>query len=452
MDGTPTAEARGEEYAASTTVIADSGDLLLHVSHELESKNIQRYSFRVDTTKLRQSSRFFDRLLSGQFVEAKRVAERLDHLQRQYDAIGDAPLSELPSITVKDIGRVSVSKSVRPLMTDFLNALHGCDMEGKASMIPNISNLTVVADRFDALGYFAEYVRKRKLLRATKDTPEPKLSEERIRQKLYVGVLLSHEAWVTSTSLRIIIRGSESWTNGNEDFNRACWWDLPQGLEGKSCALVVLNQCLISRAEELQYRRECILDTLGSLQTHFLELYTSRERQCKLGYDSSPQCDAFQLGEMMRFFTRGNLVRVQSIIYDVDASHHIHTGDIYHIINTLRQCPSYQIDNNHTHCGLRSRLIPILDSIELAISDVGICAECWEHRRDSYAWSRSKRLPIWRRLGPHGSRSSGRKGACRADHPVRDMFTAVLRDWTARDTYSEEVHRDHLSSGMKLVR
>ena len=435
MDDETILEERSGEDAELPTVISNSGDLLLYVLHDLGNTNTQTHAYRVETSKLRRTSRFFDRLLSGPFAEAQRVAEELEHLRGKHNNVAEASVLELPSITIKDVGRVSVSKGVQQLMADLLRALHGQAMEGKVSVVPNIANLAVVADRLDALPSLSEYVRRHKLLRG-KEMPESKLSEERLRQKIYVGILLEHEAWVTSPSQRLITRGSERWKPDAEDTDAACWWNLPRGLE-----------------EELQYRRECLLDSLGSLQLHFIELYTSRERQCKLGYDSSPQCDAFQLGEMMRFFSRLSLLRVQNAIYSVDMTPHIFTGDIYQLIGTLRQCPSYQIDNNHTHCGLRARLIPILDLIEQALAEVGICAECWQQRRDGYAWSTAKRLPIWRRAGPQGLRMSGRKGPCANNHlAVKDMFTAVLRDWTARDAYGEEVHRDHLSSGMKLVR
>ncbi|KAF2230047.1 hypothetical protein EV356DRAFT_454594 [Viridothelium virens] len=432
MEGTTTSEARdGKEF---TTVIVDSGDIRLNICHDLANRNTQTFSYRVDTTCLRRTSRFFDRLLSGQFVEAQRISEGLERLRKQYKNMIEAPISELPSVNIEDVGRVAISKSVQPLMADFLRALHGAGIESKVS-IPNMANLVVVADRFDALPYFSEYVRKRKLLRG-KDTPEQKLSEERLRQKLYVGILLNHEAWVAPPSHRIITRGSESWKMDSDFINSACWWNLPRGLE-----------------EELQYRRECTLDTLSSLQTHFVKLYTSRELQCKLGYDSSPQCDAFQLGEMMRFFSRINLMRVQSTIYDVDTAPQIYTGDIHQLVSTLRQCPSYQINSHHSHCGLRARLTPILDWIEQALTDLAICANCWEHRRDDYAWSKTKRLPVWRRTEHESLRVSGRKGPCVAKHTVMsDMFTAVSRDWTARYDFAEDLHRDHMSSGMKLVR
>ncbi|KAL9074795.1 MAG: hypothetical protein Q9157_004261 [Trypethelium eluteriae] len=217
MEGTTTSEARdGKEF---TTVIVDSGDIRLNICHDLANRNTQTFSYRVDTTCLRRTSRFFDRLLSGQFVEAQRISEGLERLRKQYKNMIEAPISELPSVNIEDVGRVAISKSVQPLMADFLRALHGAGIESKVS-IPNMANLVVVADRFDALPYFSEYVRKRKLLRG-KDTPEQKLSEERLRQKLYVGILLNHEAWVAPPSHRIITRGSESWKMDSDFINSA---------------------------------------------------------------------------------------------------------------------------------------------------------------------------------------------------------------------------------------
>ncbi|KAL9087393.1 MAG: hypothetical protein Q9165_006690 [Trypethelium subeluteriae] len=227
MESTTMSEAR--DGKAFPTVIANSGDLRINICHDLANRETQTFSYRVDTNRLRQASRFFDRLLSGQFAEAQRTAEGLERLRKQYKNMIEVPASELPSVTIEDVGRVAISKSVQPLMADFLRALHGIDIESKVS-IPNMANLVVVADRFDALPYFSEYVRKRKLLRG-KETPEQKLSEERLRQKLYVGILLNHEAWVAAPSHRIITRGSECWKMDSDFINPACWWNLPRGLE-----------------------------------------------------------------------------------------------------------------------------------------------------------------------------------------------------------------------------
>lgn len=44
-------------------------------------------------------------------------------------------------------------------------------------------------------------------------------------------------------------------------------------------------------------------------------------------------------------------------------------SDILSIIASLRQIPDYQIDSNHTGCGIRRRLLPALDVIERFVAD-----------------------------------------------------------------------------------
>jgi hypothetical protein len=48
-----------------------------------------------------------------------------------------------------------------------------------------------------------------------------------------------------------------------------------------------------------------------------------------------------------------------------------YTGDIDYLIGLLRQCPSYQIDKHHSHCGLRTKLLPALDYIKSCM-DTGL--------------------------------------------------------------------------------
>jgi len=230
----------------------------------------------------------------------------------------------------------------------------------------------------------------------------------------------------------LIMTDSVRWKpQAEEDHGAALWWDIPHGLE-----------------DEMITRREYILETINSLQGHFLKLYTSVERQCKLGYDSSIQCDSFQLGEMVRFFIRLGTLRLQGTIYDTEPSP-LYSGDIDRLLESLRQCSSYQIDRNHAHCGLRTRLLPLLDHIQNLLCldagsiDIGVCADCWNNNRSQYAWSEAKRPLIWSRsrlsTGMKAPISQGTKkerplsqNSCLNRHlVVRDMFMAVERDWTA---------------------
>lgn len=108
------------------------------------------------------------------------------------------------------------------------------------------------------------------------------------------------------------------------------------------------------------------------MQTQCLALYTSKERQCQLGYDSSGACDSFQLGEMVKFLCKKDLlslVPVQAVSPE-DEDYiwpDAYTGDIENLIGLLRQCPSYQINQYHSHCGLRTKLLPALEYITSCI-------------------------------------------------------------------------------------
>jgi hypothetical protein len=178
------------------------------------------------------------------------------------------------------------------------------------------------------------------------------------------------------------------------------------------------------------------------MQTQFLKLYTGVERQCRLGYDSSSQCDVYQLGEMVRFFAKIDTLRLEGIICGADSYEPYH-GSLQRLLDMLRQSPTYQIDKNHSHCGLRTKLAPLLNQLEpyLVIGntlDIGICGECWQAHRTRYAWLEAKRLVLWR--APVVSSTSGKsRGAagsetCLDFHvKVRDMFTASSRDWRAGD-------------------
>ena len=64
-----------------------------------------------------------------------------------------------------------------------------------------------------------------------------------------------------------------------------------------------------------------------------------------------------------------------------------YTGDIENIIGLLRQCPSYQIDKNHGHCGLRTRILPSLEYIRECVDQgIGIRGLRWKTDRAGQSW------------------------------------------------------------------
>ncbi|KAH7389885.1 hypothetical protein BKA66DRAFT_460033 [Pyrenochaeta sp. MPI-SDFR-AT-0127] len=421
-------------------VIAPNGDLILVVAQD---EGRQRFAYRVDSKTMQQSSRYFQNLLSDRFSEGQQLSAALEALKiRGHASIADATADELPHISIVNVGRIATSKasSVQNLLADFFRAVHGLDLAVAAPPVANLANLAVVADRFDAVACLSKFVQRKKYLHLVdakaKGRPSPTLTEERARQKLFVGLLFDHPSWVTRYSKHLIMRDSSQWRPGvEEDHTKALWWDIPNGVEG-----------------EMIVRREYILETINSLQAHFLKLYTSGERQCKLGYDTSLQCDSFQLGEMVRFFHKIDTLRLQGKIYD-NTEPTYYLGDIERLLLSLRQCSNYQVNSHHAHCGLRSRLLPLLDLVQNQLSldtgslDVGICAECWDNHRSEYAWSLAKRPVMWaypRSLTGNRTFANGyvRKGhqrtrsSCLSKHVVvRDLFMAVERDWTARDVF-----------------
>ena len=181
--------------------------------------------------------------------------------------------------------------------------------------------------------------------------------------------------------------------------------------------------------DELIYRRQCVLDTLNSIQKHFIALYTSRKPQCRLGYGSSPNCDSYQLGEIIRFFSRKGLLRIESSFADIrEEDIKSYSGSVEDIVAKLRECTSYQIDAYHQHCGLRTRLLPILDSI-WPLNQVWICLECWHRKRREESWLET----------PHGGQWNWTKKTepargCQAHRNAKAMYTAENRNWTPVDT------------------
>lgn len=178
------------------------------------------------------------------------------------------------------------------------------------------------------------------------------------------------------------------------------------------------------------HRRVCLLETLGSIQSHFLHLYShsSRHPQCKLGYDSSWQCDSFQLGEMIRYFVRKGTLSMQNTFAFHDRPQF--AGSAEDFVFILRQCTSYQIDRNHTHCGARNRLEPALRSIVFELSNCGICLYCWKRNRSDESWLENPTGGKWYVGKPKLDTISSGCPAHRTTVTTKAICTADERDWT----------------------
>ena len=177
-------------------------------------------------------------------------------------------------------------------------------------------------------------------------------------------------------------------------------------------------------------RRDYILETLSSLQKHMIDLYVFEPNQCRYGYDSSPACNSYQLGQMVRFFRRTNTLDCGSTLYTAGENRPCNRN-ILEVIAVLRACPEYQIDENHKHCGIRKRFVSALQSI--APEQAGICARCWREDAASESWERHPEGGEWVHM-PHAEpmRSTHTPRVCLAHCKAKALYTAQSRDWTYR--------------------
>ncbi|RAL16869.1 uncharacterized protein BO97DRAFT_430928 [Aspergillus homomorphus CBS 101889] len=219
-----------------------------------------------------------------------------------------------------------------------------------------------------------------------------------------------------------------------------------------------------------------------------------RHFQCRYGFANSSACDAFHLGQMTRFFAlRTKTIFLGSTLIDDpdfllvlddenDGSetdqanspnqHHNPPSpqtqqhqqqqqqqptNIIALLASLKQCPDYQIDANHTGCGIRRRFLPPLDCIERFVGDgrglLGVdllssrwdaaqwplAAGSWANRARPRALvldvhlSRINAIPVMARPGFGGggrAERAARVGSSQEEN-ARLLFTARRRNWEA---------------------
>ncbi|KAK5629248.1 hypothetical protein RRF57_004963 [Xylaria bambusicola] len=417
-----------------------------------------RLAFRVDLAVLRGQSKYFDKLLGDKhFKEAKDIADAFAALSLKKVQPRDVDAKDLPWISIRDDDEATSYAYREMVFADLLRILHGKDAKmGQAQITMSfVMTLAVLADRFDCAAAVSKYVatglkfkwpvtNRGKLSSARDDggaagfSGMSRANENVLRQKILVSWLLNQPGKFQAATRELIMNGSCQWSPFGEqedESTSATWWYLQDGLE-----------------QELQYRRNSVLNTLASVPRHFLMLYTSSRsaRQCKLGYDSSVACDSYQLGEMFKFLAnKGLLFLVDFSPGSLDTIADTALLPVEHIISTLRQCPAYQIDKNHTNCGLRTRLLPILDFIQalLSANSIPISRAAWKNSRAAHAWMPAavdekvdgveKPFRFTRALA--ADQRLRFEHAMGADKFARDVFTATSWDWTAEDQGQDHV-------------
>ena len=228
-------EAKKQDIALNTDdnghiIVSPNPDVILACRAKDDS---EQFYFKANSTCLKGSSRYFDHLLGDVrfaegFEHSKRFAKDTGSSSRQ---TGEQAKPDLPVFEIVDVGRTSPVKSIKPLVTDLLLILHGHRLDGPKIPLVNLANLAVAADRFDVTPVLATYVRSTNAILRPKAL-KTLLTEEAIRQRLLLGLLLEDGELVRSHSKDLILRGSKIWTNEELNVSEALWWDLPRHLEG----------------------------------------------------------------------------------------------------------------------------------------------------------------------------------------------------------------------------
>lgn len=112
------------------------------------------------------------------------------------------------------------------------------------------------------------------------------------------------------------------------------------------------------------------------------------------------------------------------------------------ILATLRQCPGYQIDKNHANCGLRTRIIPVIDFIKalLSTNSVPLGRLPWKNDRKKSAWFSLEEVVVDPSTKPFKftrAMSSDQRllfeNTMGAEKFARDVFTASSWNWSSED-------------------
>lgn len=131
---------------------------------------------------------------------------------------------------------------------------------------------------------------------------------------------------------------------------------------------------------------------------------------------------------MVRFFSRKGTLRLQSAMRGVYQESEPYQGHLLKLIQSLKECPSYQVDGFHRHCGLRTRFIPRLESVD-PWGHAGLCLRCWKKERSKHSWVENPNTEHWWYTANKPMRR------CEHGHIIaKDMYTSPYQDWTINET------------------
>lgn len=251
------------------TICGDGDIVLVCLWSKFQQENVTEtsLSLRVSSIALKSASSYFAVLLDpAKFGEGKKVQEANEILDAKYGS-RDATLrlagsDELPQVKL-EMPPLATKLNKFGMMEMFLNILMWWSDGGKRDLdeprgflgrlgdvqIPFLASLAVVSDRLGAMSVLNHALRA-----STASSKGPHTdcmskifrrlraydgeNEGRIRQAIYLSLVIDDREAVRHTTHKLIIQGSKEWPldvppEYSAGVERALWWHLPHGIEGK---------------------------------------------------------------------------------------------------------------------------------------------------------------------------------------------------------------------------
>ncbi|KAJ5858688.1 hypothetical protein N7534_003965 [Penicillium rubens] len=400
-------------------VISANGDLVLeYIAPGDSSSSPARRKWQVASEHLTSHSPYFQALLDPtKFSEGRQFsAQKLAWNETKIP--GPALQHALPTVRLPSVhstsmcGEDAIELFLKILCLDSLDETERTVFENElktqsTSLVARMIDLAdsmnsprAIQDVLQGIGYL--YGKSKPALLARFNAALLSMKEDRIRQIIFISTFLNDSRLTRIMTHALLVVGSRFWVNGLDvpEEESLRWKYLPNGLE-----------------EEIYCRRQYVLNTITDLQAHFLRVYggmeetdsarstakkrtlgaaftasahalfQSRQFQCRGGFNNASQCDLFQLGQMVRFFSiRARTIFLGSTLIDPDFDSTPNDGDhmagesmndqppgppsdITAVIASIKQYPDYAIDEAHTGCGVRRRIMPALECIEKFVWD-----------------------------------------------------------------------------------
>lgn len=219
--------------------------------------------------RLRDRSSYFNVLLDpDKFSEGIMVHKQLTALHQNSPDIALVPSSELPRLTIHDVGCMPGSDLVVPALRLFLEIMHSEPLSwesdyAKSHTVGFMATIAVISDRFAATSTIGPLIRQSRWGKAAWPRQGPNTSSARElmhRQRLLIGYRFKMNYWFSKSSAELVIGGSERWNDDYENlksqttlthdqrssalnnpnhhhdlesFPGIKFWSMPDGLEGR---------------------------------------------------------------------------------------------------------------------------------------------------------------------------------------------------------------------------